>query len=358
MNGLQIPHFGLKRQFKNLKDELLQATIDSLKDGQLVGGHFTRSFEEWLKHRCGTKYAVTVHSGTQALEIIARYKKQIHHNTMVGNPKIRIPNLTYPATLNAFVTAGWDIELADTDKYGILKFEKIGTAGVYDCLVGLYGMQPWDFARIETSYGIIVDGAQHWLECHGQVGSGMAISFDPTKNLNASGNGGAIATNDEHLYLYACKYKDNFKPYFESEGTNSKMSELDCAHLLVRAKYITEWQERRKKISNYWNESFKQLPINCLSDTTIPHAHQKYVIYCSDRNSLHTHLILNGIQTKISYEYVLGDLPSTKELEKPDLLSTSVMLSRGVLGLPIYPELTDSEIEYTKDKVIEFFNPA
>ena len=76
MSGLVIAHFGLKRQYSNLRDELLDATDRVLKDGQLVGGHYTRSFEEWLKHRTKTKYAITVHSGTQALEIIARYKNQ------------------------------------------------------------------------------------------------------------------------------------------------------------------------------------------------------------------------------------------------------------------------------------------
>jgi dTDP-4-amino-4,6-dideoxygalactose transaminase len=134
------------------------------------------------------------------------------------------------------------------------------------------------------------------------------------------------------------------------------MSELDCAHLLVRAKHITDWQERRKQISKYWCDSFKELPINCLSDVTIPHAHQKFVIYLSERNSLHTNLLLDGIQSKISYEYVLGDLPSTKNLSKPDMMSTSVMLSRGVLSLPIYPELTDEEVDYIADKVHQFLN--
>ena len=66
-------------------------------------------------------------------------------------------------------------------------------------------------------------------------------------------------------------------------------------------------------------------------------------------------MILNGVNTKIHYEYVLGDLPTAKNLQKPDLLSTSVMLSRGVLSLPMYPELTDLEVDYIADKVDEFF---
>jgi dTDP-4-amino-4,6-dideoxygalactose transaminase len=354
MSGYQIPHFGLARQYKNIGEELLDATHRAMKDGQLVGGHYTRSFEEWLKHKTKAKYAVTVHSGTQALEIIARYKKIKHNDTMAGNPKVRIPNLTYPATLNAFLTAGWDVELADTDKNGITPHHnRVG--GIYDCVMGYTGRRPWPDARYEDSHGVIVDGAQHWLAAGGNIGSGMAISFDPTKNLNASGNGGAIVTNDEKLYLYASSYRDNCKPYFHDVGTNTKMSEIDCAHLLVRIKYIDEWQKRREDIAKFWCDRFSELPITCLSNTSDPHAHQKFVMYMPDRNSLHTHMLVNGIDTKVHYEYVLGDLPTAKELTKPDMLSTSVMLSRGVISLPLYPELTDNEINYIADKVDEWF---
>lgn len=357
MSGYQIPHFGLKRQYNNLKDELLDATHQALKDGQLVNGRYTRMFEDWLKGKTKAKYAVTVHSGTQALAIIADYKKLKHKSNMVGNPKIRIPNLTYPATLNAFLHAGWDVELADTDHNGILETtDKVG--GVYQCLVGLYGMRPWDDYLYDTSHGIIVDGAQHWLVADGNIGSGMAISFDPTKNLPASGNGGAIVTNDEHLYLFASRHKDNNKPDFYDVGTNSKMSEQECAQILVRAKYIDEWQLRRKEISNYWCENLRHLPIKCLADTEVPHAHQKFVIYTSDRNRLYTTLMLDGIDVKKHYEYVLGDLPTGKNLPKPDLLSKSVMLSRGVLSLPLYPELKDSEVEHIASKIIDYFRKS
>jgi dTDP-4-amino-4,6-dideoxygalactose transaminase len=354
-----IPHFGLKRQYSKIKDELLDATDRALKDGFLVGGHYTRSFEEWLKHRTKTKYAVTVHSGTQALEIIARYKLKKHYSNSVmlaDPPKIRIPNLTYPATLNAFLSAGWEIELGDTDKYGIMPTHHTNQVGnVYQCAMGFAGRRPWPEATYQESHGVIVDGAQHWLEAGGNVGSGMAISFDPTKNLSASGNGGAIVTNDEHLYLYAVRYRDNNKPDFYSVGTNSKMSEQDCAQILVRTKYIDEWQNRRKEIAKHWCEEFKDLPMTCLSDTKDPHAHQKFVMYMPDRNSLHTHMLLEGVETKIHYEYTLGDLPTTFGMSKPDMLSTSVMLSKGVLSLPLYPELTDSEVNYIAEKVKEFY---
>lgn len=351
MSGSEIPHFGLARQYEYLKEELLDATDLALRDGNLVGGKFTKEFEHWLRLKTKTKYAVTVHSGTQALEIIARYKHGEQFKTQGTQPTIKIPNFTYPATLNAFVNAGWDIELVDTDKYGIIQPVSYSTI----CLVGLYGRKPWDEYPTMSKQSTIIDGAQHWLVADGQVGLGMAISFDPTKNLNASGNGGAIVTNDEHLYLFATNYRDNSKPYFANAGTNSKMSEQDCAQILVRARYIDAWQKRREEIAKYWCESFKDLPVMCLSDSDVPHAHQKFVLYLADRNSLHTHCMLNKVSTKIHYEYVLGDLPSTFGIEKPDMLSKSVMLSRGVISLPIYPELRDYEVEYIKDTVISYF---
>ena len=75
----------------------------------------------------------------------------------------------------------------------------------------------------------------------------------------------------------------------------------------------------------------------------------------SDRNSMHTHLLLNGVDSKVHYEYTLGDLPTTFGMPKPDMLSNSVMLSRGVISLPMYPELTDTEVNYKAEKVDEFF---
>jgi dTDP-4-amino-4,6-dideoxygalactose transaminase len=353
---MNIKHFRLDRQYTNLKDELLDASHRALKDGVLVGGEYTRAFEKWLAERAGAKYAITVHSGTQALEIIARYKlEQWHMNSNFSNivPTIHIPNITYPATMNAFITAGWNIELNDTDSNGLMIPSSSTQVGHYECVVGLYGASP-DRTKYDT--GTVVDGAQHWLVADGNIGSGMAISFDPTKNLPASGNGGAIVTQDRYLYEYASLFKDNGKNDFSSVGTNSKMSEQDCAQLLVRTSYIDSWQDRREYIKNHWCDAFKELPIRCLSAGIEHHANQKFVIYISDRDDLHKYMVDHGIETRIHYPYALSELTVTSSYKKPDLISTSAMLVRGVLSLPMYPELTDSEVEYIEQTVISYFN--
>jgi dTDP-4-amino-4,6-dideoxygalactose transaminase len=135
------------------------------------------------------------------------------------------------------------------------------------------------------------------------------------------------------------------------------MSELDCAHLLVRAKYIDQWQERRKQIRLYYLERFGDLPIRCLSRGIERHADQKFVIYLSDRNELQNYLLEHGIEVKTHYPYALSELPISTDVQiKSDMLSVSVMLSRGVLSLPIHSELTDGEIEAVADAVCKFFD--
>ncbi len=347
--GITVPHFGLSRQYKTLREELLSATDQVLHSGLLINGPHTHEFEDWLRNYCGTKYAVTVHSGTQALEIMAEYVKyQIPHQP---NPRITLPNITYPATMNAFLNAGYDVSIGDTDKNGLLDFSN-PTVG-YNCFVGLYGASTEKWLGAST----FVDGAQHWLVAGGNIGIGMAISFDPTKNLPASGNGGAIVTDNPELYNFACDYKNNGKAKnHRIAGTNSKMSELDCAHLLVRTRYIEQWQSRREQIRKYYIEQFKDLPVRCLSEGFRDHADQKFVIATEDRDRLHGNLILDGIESKIHYEKCLGELLVAQDLPKPDMISTSMMLSRRVLSLPIYPELTDNEIEYVATKVSKFFD--
>lgn len=357
----EIPHFGLARQYSNLREELLEATDLSMRTGMLIGGEFTKAFEAWLCDRVGSRFATVVHSGTNALEFLASYYYE--QNFVVNPPKIRIPNLTYPATLNAFLTSGWDVELVDTDSNGLGLFhlDSDHNFSTFSCFVGLYGASAID--RPGFPLNTIVDGAQHWLSVKpgpvgSQLGRAMTISFDPTKNLPSSGNGGAIVTDDEGLYNWINETKNNGKSgNHRYLGTNSRMSELECSHMLVRTKYIDEWQARRKEIRFYYLDRFQNLPFRCLSKGFDDHTDQKFVIYTQDRFDLYHHLHNKLISARIHYPNALSELPIAKEItQKPDLISTSIALSRGVLSLPIYPELTDSEIETVADTVCKFFD--
>ena len=354
MNGLTIPFTGLKKQYNNLRTEILDVTDEVLRSGQLMQGNYTAEFENWLAQKNHSKYAVTCHSGSQALEIIAEFYRL---QTSVIPPTVVVPAMTYVATANAFIRAGWKVYIADTDYRGLLDKQKIP----YDLsvqatvLVGLYGAAVNADGFWATDL-IIEDGAQHWLSNNStRVGNAAALSFDPMKNLNAYGNGGAVVTDDIDLLEFAREWTNNGKPKHTNIGTNSRMSETESAQMLVKTRYIDTWQLRRKTIAKYWMERLHKSGIRSLIDNSNVETHcfHKFVIDVDSRDTLARNLAIKGIETRVHYREPLHELPAYGEYVGPNILSVASALSRRVLSLPIYPELTDLEVEYIIDSVLD-----
>jgi len=363
MNGLTIPFTGLKKQYHNLRDEILAVTDEVLRSGTYMDGNYTAEFENWLAKYNSVKYAVTCHSGTQALEIIAGYYAT---QTAVPNPPtVLIPAITYVATANAFMRAGWDVHFVDVDYNGIFDMRAIPDVSYQAMvLVGLYGAgiahigdaKIWRETILRTERLIIEDAAQHWLACNGtRIGHAAAISFDPMKNLPAYGNGGAVVTNDADLYRWAQAWRNNGKPTHHQAGTNSRMSEIECAGLLVKTRYLDQWQQRRAKIANYWMEKLHSSSVRCLIDRDNEHEHcfHKFVIDLDKRDILQRNLAIRGIETKVHYSQPLHEIDIYRQWPGPDILSKASALCRRVLSLPIYPELTDLQVEYVADQVLD-----
>ena len=356
MTGLQIPFTGLKKQYNNLRSEILDVTDSVLRSGQLMSGNYTAEFENWLAKKNRSKYAVTCHSGTHALEIIAGYYYQ-----RIGKdkPRVVIPSLTYIATANAFQRAGWEIYLGDTDYHGLLDKKKISrdVAAELSVIVGLYGAGVEELeADFWNSELVVEDGAQHWLanDCR-RWGEATAISFDPMKNLSCYGNGGAVVTDNMDLLEYARAWRNNGKPNSYFAGTNSRMSEIDCAQMMVKTDYIDGWQERRRKIALYWMGRLKGSGIRTLIDANNfqTHGFHKFVIEVDDRDVVKRKLEEKKIETKIHYEKPIHELPAYADCPGPDILNVASAMCRRVLSLPFYPELTDLEVEYIIDSVLD-----
>ena len=193
--GLTIPFTGLRKQYNNLRKEILDVTDEVLRSGQLMNGNYTAEFEHWLARKNRVKYAVTCHSGTHALEIVAEYYRQ---ELSLVNPRVFMPSFTYVATANAFIRAGWELYFIDTDAYGVMDDTKFPHSVEYDAvvLVGLYGSSITHSAHIRSWNSwvakntiVIEDAAQHWLanECQ-RIGDVAAISFDPIDRLDAIKN--------------------------------------------------------------------------------------------------------------------------------------------------------------------------
>ena len=355
MHGLKVAFTGLPRQYNNLREEILDVTDRVLASGNLMNSRFTWQFEEWLAAKNHANYAVLCHSGTQALEIIAGYYRTEHN--MFDLPTVLIPAMTFPASANAFVRAGWNIHLIDTDAYGNMKFSDIPPDLHYRAIlgIGLYGSALPDSLRRVTPL-IIEDAAQHWLSnnCH-RMGEASAISFDPMKNLNNYGNGGAVVTNDCHLSNYARNWCDNGKKSNHAHtGTNSRMSEVDCAQMMVKTAYLDEWQARREKIVLHYMDAFRAAPFRCLIDDSnvSSHCFHKFVIDTDNRDELQVNLRSAGIDTRVHYKHPLHELDAYQQYAGPSILNAASSLSRRCLSLPIYPELTDLEVDYIIDSLL------
>ena len=356
MNGLVIPFTGIPKQYNNLRTEILDATDTVLQSGNLMSGEYTEQFESWLAKKNHSKFAITCHSGTQALEIIASYLNDEENST------VSVPAMTYVATANAWRRAGWTVTVADTNAYGLMDLATVHKEATVICPVGLYGhalsgkYQEWQNAKYSRT--CVEDAAQHWLsrDCT-RTGFAAAISFDPTKNFNNYSNGGAVITDSELLNAFARNWIRNRSYHISSSaqtGTNSRMSEVDCAQMMVKTRYIDAWQTRRGEIVRHWMERLSQAGIRSLIDTTNyrDHCYHKFVIDVDRRDQLHQALTNLGIETKIHYQNPIQDLNPYQDCAAPDMLGASYSLSRRCLSLPIYPELTDSEAEYIIDSVI------
>ena len=355
----QIPFTGLQRQYNLHREEILDATDQVLRSGQYMSGQYTAQFEAWLAQRNQTGHAITCHSGTHALEIIAEYWKLDHKQ----QPTVLVPNLSFVATANAFVRAGWNIHFIDTDVNGIfdpdcipehLEYQAIVLVGLYGSAVSHTGsVRNWT-KWIDQDVTVIEDGAQNWLGDAVRVGVATAISFDPMKNLACYGNGGAVLTNNEHFAGFARSWREHNKGEYKVQApSNSRMSEIDCATMMVKTKYIDQWQQRRREIAAYWQQQFKHTSARCLitQDNEHNHAFHKFVVDVDYRNHLQSQLAADGIVTKIHYEHALNSVSPLSGYPGPDMMSVSSLLSCRVLSLPIYPELTDAEVEHIASRV-------
>jgi dTDP-4-amino-4,6-dideoxygalactose transaminase len=352
---MKIPFTGIRRQYVNLRDEIMDITDQVLTTGQVMDGAWTMKFEDWLANKNHVKYAVTCHSGTQALELIAAFHRQIGFGGAI--PTVLIPAMTYVATANAWVKAGWNIHIVDTDGYGLIDPKKVPRNLVFHavCTVGLYGAAYNRWFPNEGNYAMIEDGAQHWLsnDCR-RHGAACAISFDPTKNFANYGNGGAVVTNDRQLLDFARDWQSNGKGGGDADFvTNSRMSEVDCAQMMIKARYLNDWQARRGEIARYWMDRFADSSVRCLIDSTNvdKHCFHKFVIDIDNRDSVMNKLEVAGITTKIHYTRPLHEESRYVNTPGPDMMSAASSLARRGLSLPIYPELTDAEVEFIADQV-------
>lgn len=356
----KIPLYGITRQYTNLREEILDISDKIYSSGQLLDGEYTNFFEERMAQRVGSSYAVTVNSCTQALvfSLIALNLPQEE------KPYVLIPSISFIATLNAVLWANMipvfcdvdpDTGLIDLDNIPV-SIDKISAVMYVNLLGNIVDQEKLTlYMNFFTNkhISIIEDAAQSFgakwdNKPSGSLGTISCLSFDPTKNFANYGSGGMILTNEPSIHSAICDLKNNGKFSDHSTiGTNSKMSEVDCAQMLVKIKYFDRWQERRQKIAEFYNDNISQnenlrlIPIR----SKVTHAWSKYVVHTSKYNLI-SHLRTRGIESKPTYPYPLYEEAVGANFHNGSSIMLGAMqFSRSSVSLPIYPELTDLEVE-------------
>jgi dTDP-4-amino-4,6-dideoxygalactose transaminase len=361
-----IKFFGVDRQYASIREEILHATDEVLSSGQVLDGVYTTAFESEVARRCNREYGIAVNSGTQALIFTLA-------NLVPQDSKVLIPTISFAATLNSVLMAQRTPVFCDTDHNGLIDLESLDFA-LHGAGVGavmyanLWGHTiDYDRFRVFTDFFnsdmvIVEDAAQSFGAKYkgipsGKMGHASVLSFDPTKNLNNYGSGGMILTDDLGLAEALADIRDNGK--HESHhfpGTNSKMSEADCAQMLVKLKHFDAWQKRRTEIADFYIEQLNQYVDIVLPGEDVESSWHKFVIRLSNRHALKHHLAIEGIETKIHYDKPLFEIPIGYDYMDyaRDPFRESTVFSRECLSLPIYPELTDSEVEHIAEAVVSY----
>jgi dTDP-4-amino-4,6-dideoxygalactose transaminase len=364
MSGIKkIPFFGLDRQYALLRDEILAVTDEVYRTGQVLDGEYTRKFEQAMAIRTQRQFAVAVNSCTQALIFALRSVDQIRSD------RILIPTQSFVATLNSVMEAGLEPVFCDVNPItGLIDLSRIMVnyneinAIMY---VNLFG-NIVDYDKLRTYQEIFADNGVHIIEDaaqslgasysgipSGKLGDVSCLSFDPTKNLPAYGSGGMVLTDDVGVFENCLSLRDNGKYHDHTvSGTNSKISEADAAQLLVKLQYFDGWQARRREIAEYYSDQLTGYVTVPPIDARVEPAWHKFVIHSAHRTRIRKSLENAGIETRVHYSRPLN-LNSIGFAYDRGLLATegAEEFGRTCLSLPIYPELTDVEVETVVDQV-------
>ena len=364
---MEVPFVNPGLQYKKLREEIL-AIFDRISlSGNHVLGREGEAFEVNFAQYCGTKYAIGVGNGSDAISL-----SLLGLGIGSGDEVVTAPN--------SFVASAWTIanvgakpvfvDVSEDFNIDPKLIEKAITSKTKAIMpIHLTGRVA-DMERIERvakeNNLLIVEDAAQAIGASlkgkksGSFGNAGCFSLHPLKNLHVHGDGGVITTNNKDLYEKVIKMRNHgLKNRNECEfwGWNSRLDEINASIANLKLKFIDDWNKIFLKIAlQYINELSDYLKVPTFKDFEQPVFH-RFIVQHKERDKLKHYLESKGIYTAINYPlplhlheaskkygYKLGDFPVAEKQ------------ANRILSLPIYPELEDIQIEYVIEAVKEFFN--
>jgi dTDP-4-amino-4,6-dideoxygalactose transaminase len=362
-----VPFLNLRAQYASLREEIHAAIDGVLESQQFVLGRHAEALERDLAAYCDAKHAVSLANGTDALTIA------LAACGIGPGDDVIVPAFTFVATATAVVRIGARPIFADIDPATFnLDPEEIErrvtpqTKAVIP--VHLYGLpaEMEEINSISARHGLVVIednaqaiGARYKSSRTGSLGIAAGISFYPTKNLGAYGDGGMLVTNSEELAAHVRRLRDHGQSskYLSSEpGWNSRLDEIQAAVLRVKLARLDEWTAARQAHAQRYSELLLNVPGISLPKTS---AHSEHVYHLftiriqgelSRRDRVQRTLASLGVFSGVYYPTPLHLQPVfAGNSQKLGTFPAAEHASAQVLSLPLFPELTQQQI----DRVVE-----
>lgn len=396
---MKVPFLDLKKQWQALKQEIEPAVLKLIESGSFIGGGFCADFEKQMQEYLGVRHAIGCNSGTDALTLALRAC-----NVKSGDEVITTP-FTFFATAEAIASIGAIPVFVDIKENDYT----IDPTKIEDAIcdktkaiipVHIFGA-PCDMDRIleiSHKYGlkVIEDDAQAIGSSYkgkkaGTIGDVGCFSFYPTKNLGGCGDGGMCTTNDEQLdailrglcehgagengaraaeYLGGVKTQavtnepitELYNPYKYFNyliGYNSRLDAIQACVLSIKLKHLEEYNTRRRSIARRYFEGLTDkviCPAYSIDDVNCWH---QFVVRSEHKQELCNYLSKHGIGNGTFYPVPLHKQNAFNKAncKNPDAsLPIAEKIASQSVCLPIYPELTDEQVQYVIDAVNGFYN--
>lgn len=363
----RVPFVNPSKSYAELKPELDAVYFDVMSKGELVDRAALRQFEADLAAFVGTKYAVGLNSGYDALHLSLRAAG-------IGpGDEVIVPAHTFVATCSAIVNVGATPVLVDVGKdfnIDVARMEEAitpRTRGLLPVHLSGYMADMPSIMRIAERHNlVVVEDACQALgssidgKAAGAWGLTGCWSFYPFKMLGGFGDGGAITTNDERVMKYAQRMRYNGEDRATGEyyghGFTCILDNLQAAFLGVKLKKLPAWIERRKAIAGRYRDALSGVTGLLLPHYDKPgfdHVYQNYTVRSVHGNAFSEYLKANGVEvlTQFRKPYYRHEALQLEDRGFPQVEA----LSREVCSLPVYPELEDAQVDYVIEMVRGFY---
>lgn len=368
---MKVPWIELGSLYTSIRDELDDAYFRVMKSGNFVLGPEVEAFEESFAEFCGVRHCVGVGSGLDALHLALL-------SLGIGpGDEVLVPSNTFIATWFAVSYCGAtpvpvepDVRTYNMDPRLIRKSLSKKTKAIIP--VDLYG-QPADadaITEVAKEYNLFVvgDAAQsHGASYHGKrTGSfydAECFSFYPVKNLGAYGDGGAVTTNSDAIadrLRLLRNYGSTQKYHHVVSGYNSRLDELQAAFLKVKLNHLERWTRARRATAQLYTRLIQDR-VGGGNGITLPHtmpgvdaSWHLYVIRLKERDRIRRSLQDEGVATLIHYPVPPHmQPPYTSTGITPRSLPVAESISSEVLSLPLHPLITEEEVQFVVESLVE-----